>query len=823
MRSLAENDSVIFRGWALATNRISINTIMKKLLLVGGILTLSFNGFSETNIEIGSENHSISQKSPDEFVVLNKSLKKQINEIFEIDYKLKFNDEKTNNVLKSRLLEKSKLWFLLSIKETPEVSAYIDIQGKWPFFINGIQYSMNRDLFSEYVRNNNRNAYELIFKEPVLRSLGKNNLSKEEKYEILRNLRDGNINDFSKDKMIGYYLVTCIFNKKLIENLSNQYNPMGSFYTLEYFVENAQNKLIEAIPAENSLIKNPAKIKEKNEFKISDIWGDPMSFVDLSKIEYNKKYLHQYHIDHKKKEENENDETYENRLKLWDKIYNESVNEAVKYFAQNVDSISKKIQHRNYTSFLNDKEFIFTLLPQHKEVIERIQNPKGYDIDKFSDAKRFQKELSDAQEAERRGQSWGHGDPDYIKSLLARELESGKTKAVEQRKKDLELLPLIQIRYMLVNISLDDTKSLLKLFRKDIPDYIEKLCFEKFDDQVKSKTKNKLSFILENSIIKESFETLSWKHVLQAESGPDHIYNSLIPEDIWKDRFIKPKSRVFKDIAFGMTLQELLNTNAVRSKAIRIQNNYDKGLENELEYSDLYASTELFGDETILRMNFGWGISEDDASVSLKKQLVSIEFIPTTVKQLKESDSQLMDGMFGDVGEIEGKARMAQNLQQYGFTDAAQYYQKQSNEKMAALLSNRQKSENLRKSHAITMIKWIKGLESAERPYRFVKGVDLTSGLEDLMGLHNKISYYTNNPAIKIENNEIHLSSDVDQNIPDINIAKVSNEGLCFYPARKIDQTPRLMFIWGLLASWHKHETERYEENLNINKNKGDF
>lgn len=776
---------------------------------------LLFSGFSVAggSCLYSSENDNKNQSDVGAIHQLSKINKnvEEPDEIFAVDYNLRFDDEKTKKILEQRLLEKAKAWLLLSISDSDQRFNYAGMKVKWPFFIDGIQHFMNRDLFNEYVRNNNRVAYDLFFKKPVIKSHKKS--SSEEK-TFLNELRGGDINDFHKDKMLIRYLVSGIFNKKIIENIDNEHADLMGFNGLEDFISKKQEELIDRIS--NPFAENPEIVIKNDEFKISDIWGDPIKFIEWSKISYNRNNLHQYHIVHKEKKDDENDEAYKNRLLFWEEIYFQSISNATVHFSDRMDSLIEKLYNKIFPSFLKDKEFVCNLLPEYKKLVERIQDPKGYDVDKFSNIKNLRKQIAE---------SFVDHDRVYLQKLLARELETGKTTAIEQKKKDLEFLTIIQINYMLENIHPDDVQDILTLFRKTIPDWIQSNCTDEFDKKITLKTKNSLSYLFQNSVIKRPLRRdMSWSDVLEADAGPGNIYDILVPQDSLKDNFMKPRSRVFKDIAFGMEVNEVLSANAVKSKSIRIQNNYNKDtLEKELEYSDLYASTELFGDETIIKMRFGWGLNEEEGSILLKKQLVSISFIPATVKQLKESDSQLMDGMFGDAGEIEGKAKMAQNLQQYGFTDVAQYYQKQSNEKLATLLSNRQQSENLQKSHLTTMAKWIKGLESGENPYRFVKGVDLTSDFQDLIGLQNKISYYTNNPAIKIKNDEFYLSSDVDQNNPDINIVKVSNEGLCFYPARKIDQTPRLMFIIGLLASWHKHETERYDENLNINKNKDDF
>jgi hypothetical protein len=367
----------------------------------------------------------------------------------------------------------------------------------------------------------------------------------------------------------------------------------------------------------------------------------------------------------------------------------------------------------------------------------------------------------------------------------------------------------------------EEVNDIVDICRNKFPQFVHASCLEKLDKNIKNRRVNILKYLLYNS----NLGNVKFEDILKEEEGPENIFKNLEPDGEWEDLSVKPKSRVFKDISFGMTLDEVLNTAAIKSKSIRIQKNYDKNiLEKVHGYSDLYALTELFGDESIIKMRFGWVLNkENNDSFSFKKQLVSIEFIPATAQQLREANTKLMENAFEDAEEIEGSAKMAKNLRDIGATKTADYYRKQSNEKFDSMISNYQAARSSQKAHTATMLKWVKGLESGEKPYRFVKGIDLTSDFEDLIGMRKNKSYYTNNPSIKIENNKLNISSVINQNTFDINIAEVSNGGLCFYPARKMDQTRRISFIMNLLANWHAHEVKRYEENSNINKNKNDF
>lgn len=369
--------------------------------------------------------------------------------------------------------------------------------------------------------------------------------------------------------------------------------------------------------------------------------------------------------------------------------------------------------------------------------------------------------------------------------------------------------------YVTLSCQPEEVKEILGIFRSKLPQFVH----DSFLEKLELKKNDLLNFLLFNSNI----ENGTWKKTLEKEAGPENIFKILEPNDDWKNRQVKPKSRVFKDISFGMSLNEVLNTNAVQSKAVQIQNNYDKDiLENEVGHSDLYGSTELFGDKTILKMKFGWvwanGWNSDTPSMNLEKRLISLEFIPITVEQLNESDKQLIEGYFNEIieGNIVGHDNAARVMQNYGFIDAAKYHRQQSAQKWDKLIAIQQKSAGLREQHRKMVNKWIKGLASGERPYWFIQ--------------KQTASYLTNNPSVRIseENGDTapkisFVQNGGESNFSDINIAVASDEGLHFYPARKMDQTSRLEFITGLLAIWHIHETKRHEEIMNINKNRNDF
>lgn len=584
-------------------------------------------------------------------------------------------------------------------------------------------------------------------------------------------------------------------------------------------LERTQTEIMSEIP--DSF--NSYAVTENRELRIIDIWGEPNKFSDLTKIQYDRGEIHRYHVDHKE-ETNESHEVYQSRMSLWENLYLESVNITVKHFSEKVDKLIKTIYCRDYPCILKDEKFILSLKPQIRECLQRIKNPKSYRVEQFSDVERFRKELADAQRAEKKGQSWGHSDPNYIKRLIASELEHGQKKALEQKKSDLEQLPRLQVIYMLNQFPSEDIKSLLTMFRKDIPDYIHKTAMDLFNDYLESKTENMFSSILNDSIIYSSNTLISLDDVLKEQAGTYPLCAMLTPQDVWKEDQVKPKSRVFKDIAFGMTYADILNTEAVQSKSVRLQKKVDQEvLESEWTHSDVFGLTKLFGDEAVVKMKFGWVLNKDANEVlALKKQLVAIEFIPATVEELRKTNEELMGNIFGDFEELEGNAKMAQNLRDIGAVKAANPYQKESYDKFSSMIANRQSAQGAQKAHAEMMLKWLKGLEAGERPYRFIQGINLTSEVENLMGMRNNKSYYTNVSFIEKGNNTVSVS-EADQNIADLNIAEISNGGLRFYPARQIDQTPKIGFINLLLLAYHQREFERHQKELDINKNKNDF
>lgn len=340
-------------------------------------------------------------------------------------------------------------------------------------------------------------------------------------------------------------------------------------------------------------------------------------------------------------------------------------------------------------------------------------------------------------------------------------------------------------------------KSIIWKTRNDMPQYVLAEAQSMNDDMIRQRWNNDFDFLLRTHK----------DYTPKEERG---YPSDLAPVDGANGVGVIANSRVFQDVYFGMTVQELFACEGAKILAEK----YDV---NEfiarMEAFSLSTVTTLFGHPANVCFVFRPALSQNEnGQTEIINKLCMIEYSVVTPDDVKKELEQAQKRAQDAYDQAESQAKVAQVANDLGWSKTARKASANTLNNLGEILAASQQAEQIRQSQRNVINLWLEGFCSAKKPYREVGGI------------------YTNNPYVKQSEEKssvfIHDAAQ-EREDADINLLEDCSYGdkysVRLYPARYMSLAYRIDVAKKILTVMFAKQYMDYQKNKTIHENANEF
>lgn len=265
-----------------------------------------------------------------------------------------------------------------------------------------------------------------------------------------------------------------------------------------------------------------------------------------------------------------------------------------------------------------------------------------------------------------------------------------------------------------------------------------------------------------------------------------------------------PKSRVFGDVCFGMSVQEVFQCEAA-NKIFAHKYDINQFKDRRSPFT-LEANTTLFGEPASVIYYFHPALClSENGKYSVAPKLCALQYSVITSDEDAEKLNEARQKLKEAADRMNDEAKLARTAREIGWDNAADRASMKAMKSMSDVMTagNQEREINRKKEEVLDT--WMEGFQSAKKPYvKFAR------------------TLYTNNPHMMKEfpykHNEIEEAND-----PDLNVLQKGKSAILIYPARYMSLLHRQKIAAALLVKRFALQYAQYKRNIKIQENINDF